>query len=151
MLESTRAKDATVKKETLEQLDIFKKQQEEANKRALEVDEIAETLPKDEWSVAKKRKRQAKTDPLLGVKVRRKSSSAKDQHVSSPSSEEPRHKSPLVSDNSSTQATPLSLEPAKTRSEGLQSATSLARSQQTSSVGDPAPGLGLVAYDSDDD
>lgn len=86
VLESTRAKEEAVKKETSEQLDIFRRQQEEADKALLSEDIIAgdthtsgkaETLSTEaQWAInARKRKRAKDKDGLKGVKLRKSSTS----------------------------------------------------------------------------
>lgn len=85
MLGSTRAKEEAVRKETTEQLDIFRRQQEEADKALLSDANITgdtDTLGKSDtpsseahWAInAKKRKRVKDKDGLKGVKLRKSSS-----------------------------------------------------------------------------
>ena len=84
MLESTRAKEAAVQKETQEQLDIFRKQQEKADRDLLRIDdaervEAARVLeaPEEQWRMnGKKRARKIEKEPLKGVKIRKISSAA---------------------------------------------------------------------------
>ena len=96
VLESTRAKEEAIKKETAEQLNLFRRQQEDAD-RAMAHDaenENAEsTLPKpgspinddSVWTVHRKRKRVKETEVAKGVKVRKSPSTI---HHSSTSSHE---------------------------------------------------------------
>ncbi|KAL8783381.1 MAG: hypothetical protein Q9195_009409 [Heterodermia aff. obscurata] len=83
VLESTRAKEQAVKKETSEQLDLFRRQQEEAEKALLDEgikasDAAASpTGPSSDtqWALnAKKRKRAKEDKGLKGLKIRRSSS-----------------------------------------------------------------------------
>ena len=86
VLESTRAKEEAVKKETTEQLDLFRKQQEEADKAILEEVDEAEvgtgeakagspTAEGSAWAVnARKRKRVKEKEGLKGIKLRKSSS-----------------------------------------------------------------------------
>lgn len=88
VLESTRTKEAAVKKETIEQLDLFRRQQEEADKALLA--EGAEggglnavagspTAEEEQWVVNGKKRKRAKEKPMLkGLKLR-KTSSASDK------------------------------------------------------------------------
>ncbi|KAK4695391.1 hypothetical protein P7C71_g2353, partial [Lecanoromycetidae sp. Uapishka_2] len=87
VLESTRAKEEAVRKETTEQLDLFRRQQEEADKVVLEEggatqvtgDGKSGSLTAEEtiWAVnAKKRKRAKEKEGLKGVKLRKSSSAA---------------------------------------------------------------------------
>lgn len=75
VLESTRAKENAVKKETAEQLGLFRKQQEEveAAARAAEGDNKPETG--ETWAVGgRKRKKGREKEGLPGVKLRKTSS-----------------------------------------------------------------------------
>ena len=78
MLESTRAKEAAVRKETTEQLEIFRRQQEEAEKAAFRERENEDApLGEQQWTApARKRRRAKEKDPLLGVKLRKLSTTA---------------------------------------------------------------------------
>lgn len=82
VLESTRAKEEAVKKETTEQLDIFRRQQEEADKAIMsEAVGVEDTSPvggippgESQWVInARKRKRAKGREALLGAKVRKTS------------------------------------------------------------------------------
>lgn len=82
VLESTRAKEEAVKKETTEQLDIFRRQQEDADKAILsETVGVEDTSPvggippaESQWAInARKRKRAKGREALLGAKVRKTS------------------------------------------------------------------------------
>lgn len=78
MLESTRAEEERVKKETADGLEIFRKQQDEIDRKA----RVSEGLQTDEnppvveeaWA-AGGRKRKRNKEVLKGVKIRRASSS----------------------------------------------------------------------------
>lgn len=86
VLESTRAKEEAVKKETAEQLEIFRRQQEEADKALLreatkseDTDPLGNSggLPSSEsqWAInARKRKRTKDKEALKGVKLQKSSS-----------------------------------------------------------------------------
>ena len=86
VLESTRAKEEAVKKETTEQLNLFRRQQEEADKALLEETEEAATegnetgkarsptAGESHWTInARKRKRAKEKEILKGVKLRKSS------------------------------------------------------------------------------
>jgi hypothetical protein len=82
-LDSVLEKEAEVQKETLEQLDAFRRRQEEAERRAFE-EEQREGKGKEgdaethaQW-VAAGRKRKKGHDLLKGVKIRRKSEAAEE-------------------------------------------------------------------------
>ena len=86
VLESTRAREEAVKKETTEQLDAFRRQQEEADKALFsgeagaddEIGAAGSPVQEDsQWTVnARKRKRAKEKEILKGVKLRKGSSSA---------------------------------------------------------------------------
>ena len=87
MLESTRAKEEAVKRETTEQLDLFRRQQEEADKALLKESGEKEggeggkagspTGGESQWAInARKRKRVKEKEVLKGVKVRKGSSTS---------------------------------------------------------------------------
>lgn len=86
VLESTRKREAEVKKQTSEQLELFRRQQEEADKAALEgandAHEVQGANGKEEeerWAVNRgKRKRVEEKKGLKGFKLRKVSSSAHD-------------------------------------------------------------------------
>ena len=81
VLESTRAKEQAVKRETSEQLDLFRRQQEEAEKAALDgtitnttAGSPTEPSLETQWALnARKRKRVKEDKGLKGVKIRRSS------------------------------------------------------------------------------
>ena len=91
VLESTREKEAALKKETAEQLDAFRKQREEADRKAALEDDVDDLEGREkqssaavdaaseasiQWAVgAKKRKRVKEKEGIKGVKLRRASSS----------------------------------------------------------------------------
>ncbi|KAK8901715.1 hypothetical protein QC760_010140 [Botrytis cinerea] len=89
VLESTRAEEDRVRKETAEGLELFRKQQEDADKKARAADDggaqIQDGSPvrEDEWGTAgRKRKRTKDKEVLKGVKVRRASSSTSTKDLS---------------------------------------------------------------------
>ena len=82
VLESTRAEEARVKRETAEGLALFRKQQEEADKKARRGsdgavnDEGSPTAEEESWIAGgRKRKRTKDKEGLKGVKLRRSSTS----------------------------------------------------------------------------
>lgn len=90
MLESTREKEAAVKKETAEGLEAFRKQREEAERALLE--EASNTVAnnagaesaadQETWVTSNKKRRRAKNkdkDIPLGAKLRKLSSSAEEE------------------------------------------------------------------------
>ena len=91
VLESTREKEAAVKRETAEQLGIFRQQQEEADrsltKETIEMDSSnvagkpgSPSTEVPTWAVnLRKRKRVKEKDAMTGVKLRKTPSTVKDQ------------------------------------------------------------------------
>jgi hypothetical protein len=81
VLESTRAEEDRVKRETAEGLEAFRRQQEEADKKVRRassgeqnVEEASNALEEEQWAVAgRKRKRAKEKEGLKGVKIRRSS------------------------------------------------------------------------------
>ena len=82
VLESTRSKEQEVKRETTEQLDLFRRQQEEADRAILESGtEVDDTtaegkaeVGEGQWAVnARKRKRVKEKENLKGIKIRKSS------------------------------------------------------------------------------
>jgi hypothetical protein len=80
VLETTRRKEAEVKKDTLEQLEVFRRRQEEAERKLLEAENTTGPLVEDspQWIASgRKRKKSEKDGALLkGVKLRRASTGA---------------------------------------------------------------------------
>ncbi|KAI4615919.1 hypothetical protein J4E83_006587 [Alternaria metachromatica] len=79
VLEKKRQEELNVKKETFEQLDLFRRQREEAERKAKGLEEESSEAPKDEdapqWAaVGRKRKKGAEGGLLKGVKLRKSSS-----------------------------------------------------------------------------
>ncbi|PYI03288.1 hypothetical protein BO78DRAFT_399901 [Aspergillus sclerotiicarbonarius CBS 121057] len=74
IMESTRAKEAAVKKETAEQLEVFRRHREEAEKVLLE-DTTADVTPAaegEDWKIpARKRRREKSKDLLIPGKKRK--------------------------------------------------------------------------------
>lgn len=82
VLEKKRQEEASVRKETLEQLHLFRRQQEEAERKALEEENVeAPKEDRGQWAaVGRKRRKGPETGLLKGVKLR-KSSSAADEKI----------------------------------------------------------------------
>jgi hypothetical protein len=79
ILEKKRREEANVKKETFEQLDLFRRQREEAERKARGLEEESAEAPQDEdasqWAaVGRKRKKGPEIGLLKGVKLRKSSS-----------------------------------------------------------------------------
>ncbi|KAL2832085.1 N-terminal domain of NEFA-interacting nuclear protein NIP30-domain-containing protein [Aspergillus cavernicola] len=75
IMESTRAQEATVKKETAEQLELFRRQREEAEKAFLEdtTADVAPVAEGEDWKIATRKRRREKNKDLLIPGRKRKS------------------------------------------------------------------------------
>ncbi|EKG19502.1 NEFA-interacting nuclear protein NIP30 [Macrophomina phaseolina MS6] len=79
VLESTRAREAALKQETSQQLDAFRRQQDEAERAARLAGNTEGDAPAEDehWaSAGRKRKKGKDRESLMGVKIRRKSSTS---------------------------------------------------------------------------
>lgn len=158
VLESTRKKEEDVKRETTEQLDIFRRQQEEADKAILEDSGEADDSKVDgkagspeagesQWGVnARKRKRAKGKEGLKGVKIRKSSSTLespialleKQKDVAALTvSKEDTDESAKATDQIHPPSTTSIRPPVTTKPEDPKSTT--------------ATGLGLVGYSSDEE
>lgn len=164
VLESTRAEEDRVKKETREGLELFRRQQEEADKKLLAgsgdtttatIGEGSPGAEEEQWIAGgRKRKRVKEKEGLRGVKLRKSSSTgeqlppsskaiaAKATHIPVQQSE------PAVISRSSEQKLE-NVEKGKEQvfSNAGQSGTDVSVNIKTTLAG----GLGLVDYGSDDD
>ena len=136
VLESERAKEAALKKETTDQLEAFRKQQEEAEKAGLaEIEdpqpESIESANREQW--ARKRRREKDREQTTGAKLR-KMSSSKDKPATEMKAE-------------SSKSPPVVEEGASKPTEGTE------RKYSAPLPGSKAPAvsLGLGGYDSDSD
>lgn len=145
-MESTRAKEKEIKKETTAQLDAFRKQQQDDAEKAAKLQdgeaapEVAET-----WTVGPRKRKKGKESLIGGVKVRRTSSTAERAGHTSPP---PAPASP-VDDSVAGQT----LAP-KVDSYGSKESSAEVKRTETSPPTSPKPaaqGLGLAAYSSDED
>ncbi|KAI9891198.1 MAG: hypothetical protein M1814_003041 [Vezdaea aestivalis] len=83
VLESTRAREAAIKKETSEQLESFRKNQEQADRAAaLRADESSTIDPsqpaedsQESWTVGNRKRKKGKSENSMGIKLRKTSSS----------------------------------------------------------------------------
>ncbi|GIK02764.1 hypothetical protein Aspvir_006825 [Aspergillus viridinutans] len=157
IMESTRAQEAAVKKETAEQLELFRRQREEAEKALLE-NSSADVLLSNEgedWKIPARKRRRDKNKELLLPGKRRKSASEGAAERPSPSeskADAPKMQSP--SKDSKTPAAvevPPAAEDAKTTKSLGPSSTS---DPQKANASLPAAksstlSLGLAGYSSD--
>lgn len=163
VLESTRAKEDAVKKETTEQLELFRRQQEEADKVVLKDEDTGSVSngagspsllsPGDsQWVInARKRKRAKNNDTLPGLKLRKSSSASKEQAsvsakgspVSPGTTSSEKHSSKQTATDTSQRATSLTTIDKPTSPTPTLSSPTSAKPQ----VGT----LGLGGYSSDED
>ncbi|KAF1356360.1 N-terminal domain of NEFA-interacting nuclear protein NIP30-domain-containing protein [Delphinella strobiligena] len=141
VLESTRAKESAVKKETAEQLELFRRQQEETAKAARLAEGHDEPAQESNTWAVKKRKRTREKDNLPGVKLRKSSSSAQP-----PLQDSPRDPAP----------TPKTDEPEASElpSAAIEKAATQVSKSPTPTIEKAPPvatALGLGAYSSDED
>lgn len=152
VLESTRAKESAVRKETAEQLDLFRRQQEETEKAARLAaagDEPSNSNETETWAV-KKRKRGREKESLVGVKLR-KSSSAHSPSVEETKSKPPTQEAPLDPVPTPKSAKPMAVQLSPSE---LDEAVSKAAKSPTPTVEKSPPttmSLGLAGYSSDED
>ena len=166
VLESTRVKEQAVKKETSEQLDLFRRQQEEAEKALLEEgikasDAAASpTGPSSDtqWALnAKKRKRTKEDKGLKGLKIRKSSStieapsSLSDKNSTNDQAPSKKDTKDLI--NGDTKEIPKSVEAALPQSKTTDEKAASASAPKSSSPARPSAlsGLGLADYSSDED
>jgi hypothetical protein len=149
VLESTRAEEARVKRETAEGLALFRKQQEEADKKARRGsdgavnDEGSPIAEQESWIAGgRKRKRTKDKEGLKGVKLRRFSTST--------SSTRPSHASPPRPASCESKKEPA--KPTARTQESQASAVEAVSFTAPQKLSAPATsGLGLVNYGSDED
>jgi hypothetical protein len=103
VLEKKRQEEANVRKETFEQLDLFRRQREEAERKARGLEEETTEAPKEDdvgqWAaVGRKRKKGSEAGLLKGVKLR-KSSSVPEENNSVGAAKAPKQSTPDVKTN----------------------------------------------------
>ena len=153
VLESTRAQEAAVKKDTADQLEAFRKQREEAEKTALGPTSSSVTpAEEEEWSVRARKRRREKKDLLLPGKKRKESTEGtedtKEQEIKKPS----QGTAPVTKaqqDTASSDAR-ISKAPAPSIAKTASAGTDKSTTEKVQPA-KPAPSLGLVGYGSDSD
>jgi hypothetical protein len=167
VLESTRSQEATIKKETNEQLALFHRQRQEAEQALLDTSKggdanaagAASPTEEEHWATTNRKRRRAKEkDAFRGVKLRKASSSGVDRSSSQdtkPSdTDKPRETaaaevSPSTRKPSGTEKPPTP----STKGQGSDSANSPSVTSEVkkSPIVAAPSGLGLGAYSSDED
>ncbi|EME89729.1 uncharacterized protein MYCFIDRAFT_150310 [Pseudocercospora fijiensis CIRAD86] len=149
VMESTRAQEAALRKETTEQLDAFRRQQEEAERAAKQAASPGppETAEQESWSVGKKRKK-GKESLFGAVKLRRSSTTDK--------SEQPAAEPPETTESSKTRAAGNASAQHAVKAESAEKSSDSASPVVSDGKAAVKPassgvGLGLAAYSSDED
>lgn len=159
IMESTRAQEAAVKKDTADQLEVFRKQREEAEKALLE-DGSANVIPAaeaEDWKIpGRKRRREKKKDSLIPGK-KRKSTAEGTGEDSPPTGKKMEGNQPTTEGEKSTG--PAKSGPAAPRQEpqsspgsnnpGKPAESTKATSSKPTEPPKPAASLGLADYGSD--
>ncbi|KAM0096214.1 hypothetical protein ACP6JD_000394 [Aspergillus fumigatus] len=160
IMESTRAQEAAVKKETAEQLELFRRQREEAEKALLE-NSSTDVVPSndgEDWKIPSRKRRRDKSKEFLIPGKKRKSTSEGATERSSPS--ESKAEAPKVQSPSKDGQIPAAVEVPQvaevtktTKSLGI-SSTSATQGAKASLPAAPAAksstlSLGLAGYSSD--
>ncbi|PYI13294.1 hypothetical protein BO86DRAFT_389477 [Aspergillus japonicus CBS 114.51] len=164
ILESTRAKEAAVKKETAEGLELFRRQREEAEKTLLE-DTAADVVPAaegEDWKLPARKRRREKSKDLLVPGKKRKSlsgdsaGSPKGEQAPPTTSKEPRVDESLPKSTSAHQITetgtqkPLRVaESAANSGQPVEKSTSANSPVQKPAANSSSLSLGLAGYSSD--
>lgn len=146
VLESTRKEEDRIRRETAEGLELFRKQQEEADKKARIGDEqgageTSPTVENEQWVAGgRKRKRAKEKEGLKGVKLRRSSSAVDAGPASSPEGK---------SQDNETKSTSVTKEEQPVPKAKATNSTPVSKPPPAASK--PKAGLGLVDYGSDED
>ena len=177
ILESTRAKEAAVQRETAEQLGLFRQQQEEADRslimEATENDSLnvagksgSPSTEEPTWAVnLRKRKRIKEKDMMAGIKLRKSSSTIEHRPFESNGSTKPGSlitpaAKTIPRRDSRADLTPLFSDVRDPNETRIVSTTTIICNTPASIVGGSEkkersdsvrPSLGLIGYDSDDD
>ena len=161
VLESTRAKEEAVRKETTEQLGAFRRQQEEADRSLRETNggkDLEEagspTAGESIWTVgrSKKRKRVKDKDGLKGVKLRKASSSIHNSAGPGDINQGDETHPPGSRQSKSPPPDDLDTESKREVSprENAPTEAPYTSAKPTSSIPELSTGLGLAGYSSDD-
>ena len=158
-MESTRAKEEAVKRETAERLEAFRRQQEDTEKASRgDAPEASNQSEADTWAFnARKRKRTKEKEAIAGLKLRKSSSSmahmtsdagAAEAKVSDDKKPSPSSPAPTPANQAAKSVQPpvAAIDKAITDKIDKTPATAAA-----STAPAPAAALGLAAYSSDDD
>ncbi|KAL4999639.1 N-terminal domain of NEFA-interacting nuclear protein NIP30-domain-containing protein [Aspergillus recurvatus] len=153
ILESTRAQEATVKKETAEQLEQFRRQREEAEKAHLEdtSTDIPPAAEAEDWKIASRKRRREKSGATLIPGRRRKS--VGDDTANTPTKEAgPNKRIKELVEEKKNVTTPVAegkpkLSDVDKRTKDMEKNPAQQPAKQAANP--PAPSLGLTGYSSD--
>ena len=161
MLESTRAKEAEVRKETSQQLDAFREQQRQTESSAsqLEAEPAVEVV--ESWATGPRKRKKGRESVIGGVKLRRVSTTEK-QEVSSAGAAtktddpaEPTTAEAEVQEANISQSASSELDAAAPKasipSSKVKSSPKIDEKEPSTAPSSPVVGLGLAAYSSDED
>lgn len=160
LLESTRAQEDAVKKDTADQLEVFRRQREEAEKALLENTsaDVAPAAEAEDWKIpSRKRRREKKKDSLIPGK-KRKSTAENTGEESSQTEQKAENSKPAGEDEKKTTSEPAPAGLATSQQEsksgssentGKSSENTKATTAKPSETPKPAVSLGLADYGSD--
>lgn len=168
VLESTRAKEAEVKKETSQQLDAFRGLQREAEKSAVPQDAEPVAEGAETWVTGPRKRKKGRESVIGGVKLRRVSTTEKQAVSPAADQSSQGDKRVSLSATGPTKKEEVPAEGAASASFDKQDATRSTASPKeavkkqsppetekegkpSKSSSPPAVGLGLAAYSSDED
>jgi FAM192A/Fyv6, N-terminal domain len=162
LLESTRAKEAAVKKETAEHLADYQRQREEAERALIEGPSgghgpgSGTNLPGEEeqWAVGGRKRKRNKKDFLVPPKIRKSSSTVDDATPSAVPKAKPNtavssegNTKPITATSQSAPKPGKAVSDEKIEGQGRGPLPGKSEPQHKAAAG---PSLGLVAYDSDE-
>lgn len=165
IMESTRAQEAAVKKETIEQLEVFRRQREEAEKALME-DNTADVVPPaegEEWKIpARKRRRDKNKNLLIPGKKRKSMGDGAEEGAPAKELKSDKYADETKRSNEGSRESSGSAPPPKPPVQGATNSTRLAnetskeeekadsgQSQAKQTSPPPSTSLGLAGYSSD--
>jgi hypothetical protein len=151
VLESTRAQEEAVKKDTADQLEVFRKQREEAEKAMLG-STTSEVTPapaeEEDWAIPARKRRRDKGKDLLLPGKKRKASTGEENVTPKTEGVTTKSETTSVKDTPSTKTAGNAVKSASATQ--AQSSIPAKTTTETKQPGKPAPvALGLVGYGSD--
>lgn len=153
MLESTRAKEAEVRKQTSESLETFREQQREAERGATQQDAEPEVEVAEVWTAGPRKRKKGKEGMIGGVKLRRVSTSEKQATSSASNDAEEEQPGKAISPQAEEKSKPGGSSKdatAQTAIESQEASKEEAKASPPKPSSRPAGGLGLGAYSSDE-